>query len=231
KGVPLASIYSDGFADAGAAGAERQQKLTKRAKELGVRFIGPNSMGVIDVPGKLSLSVNAVLEMDELPAGGTSIVSQSGTMLGTLVGVRKPPDLARPGRVAVVTPTGGGAATVLDGLGTLGVELASMNDLTMAATPDNYRAKLDELMESPDCDAVLAAVGSSAQFHPQLAVEPIVRIRKQHKPLAAFFTPHAERSLALCAEYGIAAFRTPEACADALAAYLHWKAPRVRPAL
>ena len=39
------------------------------------------------------------------------------------------------------------------------------------------------------------------------------------KPLAAFFTPHAERSLALLAKAGIAAFRTPEACADAFAAY------------
>jgi acyl-CoA synthetase (NDP forming) len=352
KGIPLASIYTDGFADAGVAGVERQRRLVKRAKELGVRFLGPNSMGVIDIPGKLALTVNAVLEMDELPPGGTSIVSQSGTMLGTLLsrgaarglgfaklvsvgneadlGVgelvegfawdpktrvivlfletirfpeklaraarvahaagkplvayklgrsvlgqqlarshtgalaasdealdayfrdcgmlrvdqletlleisplvtgRTPPQLARPGRVAVVTTTGGGAATVVDRLGTLGVELASMNDLTMAATPDSYRAKLDELMDSADCDAVLAAAGSSAQFHPQLAVEPIVRIHKQRKPVAAFFTPHAERSLALCAEYGIAAFRTPEACADALAAYLRWKAPQEHPAL
>ena len=42
-------------------------------------------MGVIDVPGRLALSVNAVLEMPALPAGSTSIVSQSGTMLGTLL--------------------------------------------------------------------------------------------------------------------------------------------------
>src|SRR5205085_5780948 len=46
------------------------------------------------------------------------------------------------------------------------------------------------------------------------------------KPLAVFLTPHAERSLALLAERGIAAFRTPEACADALAAYFAWRPPR-----
>src|SRR5262249_50804577 len=40
-------------------------------------------------------------------------------------------------------------------------------------------------------------------------------------------TPHAERSLALLAEKGIAAFRTPEACADAFAAYFNWRSPRV----
>src|SRR5207248_8055579 len=52
---------------------------------LGVRLLGPNSMGVIDLPGRLALTVNAVLEADALPAGGTSLVSQSGTMLGTLL--------------------------------------------------------------------------------------------------------------------------------------------------
>ena len=78
-------MFSDGFADAGAEGAARQARLAARAKELGVRLLGPNSMGVIDIPGRLALTVNAVLEMDALPAGGTSIVSQSGTMLGTVL--------------------------------------------------------------------------------------------------------------------------------------------------
>jgi acyl-CoA synthetase (NDP forming) len=352
KAVPVASIYSDGFADSGPAGAERQRKLVERARVLGVRLLGPNSMGVIDIPGRLALSVNAVLEMERLPAGGVSIVSQSGTMLGTVLsrgaargfgfaklvsvgneadlGVgelvellaadadtqvillfletirdatrlaaaarnahaagkpvvayklgrsalgealarshtgalagadatldayfrdcsilrvdmletlievtplltgRKPPNLARPGRVAVVTTTGGGAASVIDRLGVLGVELASMNDLTMTATQESYGATLERLLRSPECDAVLAVVGSSAQFHPQLAVEPILQANAAHKPLAAFLTPHAEESLALLAARGIPAFRTPEACADALAAFLKWRAPRTATAL
>jgi acyl-CoA synthetase (NDP forming) len=115
---------------------------------------------------------------------------------------------------------------VVDRLGLHGIELASMHDLTMTATKDIYRATLEQLLGSPDCDAVLAAVGSSAQFHPELAVEPIVQAKRSAKPLAAFLTPHAERSLALLAEQGIAAFRTPEACADAFAAFFAWRAPR-----
>jgi acyl-CoA synthetase (NDP forming) len=115
---------------------------------------------------------------------------------------------------------------VVDRLGLHGIELASMHDLTMTATKDSYRETLERLLGSPDCDAVLAAVGSSAQFHPELAVEPIVQAKRSQKPLAAFLTPHAERSLALLAERGIAAFRTPEACADAFAAYFAWRAPR-----
>src|SRR5258706_6129764 len=85
RGVPVASIYSDGFADAGPQGAERQSRLVERARALGVRLLGPNSMGVIDIPGRLALTVNSVVEMDALPAGGASPVSQSGTMLGTLL--------------------------------------------------------------------------------------------------------------------------------------------------
>jgi acyl-CoA synthetase (NDP forming) len=347
-GVKVASIFSGGFADSGQEGMQRQAKLVARARELGVRLLGPNSMGVIDVPGRLALSVNAVLEMDTLPAGTTSIVSQSGTMLGTLlsrgaarglgfaklvsvgneadVGVGElvellaadpatqvillfletirdaerlahaarqagkpivayklgrsalgeaaalthtgalagtdaaldayfrdcgivrvdlletlleiapmlarhaPPNLGRPGRVSVVTTTGGGAATVVDRLGMRGVELAApVMDLTMAATSTSYGEALKEAARSA-CDAVVACVGSSAQFHPELAVEPIVR-SSIGKPVVAFFTPQAERSLALAAAGGIAAFRTPEACADGVAAFLSWHAPGERPAL
>jgi acyl-CoA synthetase (NDP forming) len=103
-------------------------------------------------------------------------------------------------------------------------------DLTMTATAERYTAVLDDLFASPGCDGVLAVVGSSAQFHPQLAVEPIVRSKRNAKPLAVFLTPQAERSLALLAEREVAAFRTPEACADALAAYFAWRSPRTRTA-
>jgi acyl-CoA synthetase (NDP forming) len=57
-------------------------------------------------------------------------------------------------------------------------------------------------------------------------VQPILQARRSEKPLAAFLTPHAEQSLQLLANQGIAAFRTPEACADAFAAYFAWRAPR-----
>jgi acyl-CoA synthetase (NDP forming) len=160
---------------------------------------------------------------------------------------RSPPELSRAARVAVMTTTGGGAASVVDRMGVLGLETAAPDaslrarlaalgvrnldspiiDLTMAATDKRYADVLETLLDSPACDAVLAVVGSSAQFHPQLAIEPILRSFGTTKPLVAFLTPHAERSLALLAERGIAAFRTPESCADALAAFFAWRAPRL----
>ncbi|TMH84232.1 MAG: CoA-binding protein [Betaproteobacteria bacterium] len=303
RGVPVATIFSDGFADAGPEGAARQARLIARARELGVRVLGPNSMGLIDVPGRVALTVNAVLEMDALPAGTTSFVSHSGTMLGTvlsrgaarglgfakLVSVGNESDIGTGELVELLAEDPGtkvillfletvrddarlaaaarkahaagkpvvayklgrsrlGAALArshtgaLAGedaahrLGTFGIETVAPDsespiiDLTMTATAERYTAALDDLLASPQCDGVLAVVGSSAQFHPQLAVDPIVRSKRNAKPLAVFLTPHAERSLALLAERGVAAFRTPEACADALAAYFAWRSPRTRAA-
>lgn len=380
KRVPVMTLYSDGFAETGAAGEAAQCRLAARARELGVRVLGPNCIGLIDVVSRMPLTVNAALSGELLPAGRTAVVSQSGSMLGTLLSrgqarglrfsrmvsvgneadlgvgeltamlvedahtdvillfletlrdaprlaaaarrahalgkaivayklgrsslgasltvshtgavagedaaydaffkahgivrvdlletlleigpllVRGSPDAsainpARCGvsrrtgpRVAVVSTTGGGAAMVVDRLGLLGInaavptqafvdEMAHQDivlrpapiiDLTLAATPKKYATVLRGLLEADFCDAVLAVVGSSAQFQPALAVEPITQVageRSWAKPLASFLAPQAETSLALLAERGIAAFRTPEACADALAACLLRRAP------
>jgi acyl-CoA synthetase (NDP forming) len=149
-------------------------------------------------------------------------------------------------RVCVVTTTGGGAAMVADRLGQQGLELVGptdrlrerlrrldvtigagpLVDLTMAGTRDGvYGTALDELLNSEDCDAVVCVVGSSGQFLPELAVAPILSAAKSNKFVAAFIAPQADQSLARLAEAGIAAFRTPEACADAVASALRWTAP------
>lgn len=365
--IPVVSIFSDGFSEIGSEGLARQQRLVERAKALGVRLLGPNSMGVVDIPNHVSITVNAILEGDTPPAGFTSVVSQSGTMLGTLMsrgaarglgfaklvsvgneadlsvgeivdllvddadtrvitlfletvrdaprlaaaarrahaagkpvvafklgrsalgealakshtgamagtdaaidawmqdcGIlrvemletlveiapllagRSPVEIKHAPRVAVVTTTGGGAASVVDRLGVLGMQAthpteslkaalsplgvrlsdSPIVDLTMASSAEKYGAVLKALLASADCDAVLAVVGSSAQFHPEFAVKPILDVPWSAKPLAVFLTPHAERSLTLLAQKGIAAFRTPEACADALATFFRWEKPR-----
>ena len=40
---------------------------------------------------------------------------------------------------------------------------------------------------------VLAVVGSSARFHPELAVRPIIDSADAAKPIAAFLVPEAPR--------------------------------------
>lgn len=365
RGVRLASIYSDGFGESGPEGMERQQELVGYARKLGVRILGPNSIGAANLHTGFIASVNAVFETEKFIHGDISLVSQSGSMMGSLLSrawggglgfsksvsvgneadvcvgevvstlvddpttsvillfletIRHPDllsaaltearsagkpvvayklgrsalgnelSLSHTGaiagsdaavdaffrahgvlrveqletlfeiaplvsrfrgstalhkgspRVAVLTTTGGGAATVADNLGVRGltcvtppdefvdrmskrgtrVRQAPVIDLTLAATSQEYREVLDELLTSDWCDAVLCVAGSSAQFHPELVVQPIIQCRNPFdKPLAVFLSPDAPESLHRLRAHGIAAFRTPEACADALSTLLH----------
>ena len=364
KRVPVVTIFSDGFAETGAAGRKQQDELLKLARASGVRLLGPNCIGLLDIHSHLVLSVNAVLEQAQITPGATAIVSQSGSMMGSLMSrglgrgtgfsklvsvgnesdlavgeitdllvddadtrvillfmetIRDAERLARAARrafdagkpvvvfklgrsevgvelasshtgamtgsddtadaffrangmlrvdlletlfelpalilgrkpaashrVAAMTTTGGGAATVVDRLGSLGVEVAPptdevvahlarqkigitrarLIDLTLAgAKKEIYSAVLNELLASDHCDLVLAVVGSSAQFQPHIAIDPILEARPGDKPLAVFCAPQADASLALLNEAGIAGFRTPEACADAIRAWRDWRAP------
>jgi len=367
-GVLVCTIYTDGFAETGAAGKALQEEIVRIARDAGMRLIGPNSMGVIDTRAGMTLTINAFLEEPELKTGRIGVISQSGSVIGTMMsrgaargigfsslvsignecdvgvgellglmvddpgtdaallfleGIRdahvlaanarrafdvgKPviayklgrsdvgrelavshsgaiagPDAsvdaffrhhgilrvdmletlfelpplimnARPTpgrRVAVVTTTGGGSAMVVDRLGAAGLELVPPSaklkarmadfgldlgnrrviDLTMAGTGKGvYGAALDVLLNEDDLDAVVAVVGTSAQFHPEVAVQPIIDAPKTGKPLAAFLVPQADRSLALLQDAGIAAFRTPEACADGVRALVDWRTPALQP--
>ena len=150
-------------------------------------------------------------------------------------------------RVGVIATTGGGAATVVDRLGMLGVDVAPPSgetvarlravgvppqtgpiiDVTLAGA--HYavlRPALDIIMDAPEFALVLAIVGSSAQLQPELALKPILDCARGKKPLTVFITPQADDALRLLAGADIAAFRTPEACADAIAAYLAWREPQ-----
>ncbi len=351
RAIPAAAILADGFAEAGADGAARQVRLAAQAWAGGLRLLGPNSMGIVNVPACIACSVNAVLEVDTLPAGRWSLVSQSGSVMGTLLSraaargagfaklismgneadltageilgllaedpdtdaillfletIRRPDLFAAGARAAfaagkpvivyklgrseagaqlaathtgamagsdaaadaffrahgivrvdmietllelpplllgrrptlhpkravrVVTTTGGGGAMVVDRLGVAGVATAHMLDTTLAGMgKDAIAVALSAARAAPDADLAVAVIGSSAQFRPQDAVAGIAASAGPH-PVAAFLVPHAEASLRLLTEAGIAAFRNPEACADGIRAYLDWRAPRdVKPA-
>ena len=68
---------------------------------------------------------------------------------------------------------------------------------------------LNTLLASDHCDLVLAVAGSSAQFQPEVAIEPLIEAERHGKPLASFAAPHAEASLKLLMDAGIAGFCTP----------------------
>ncbi len=370
KRIPVVTVYSDGFAETGAEGRAKQQKLNDIIRGSSTRLVGPNCIGLLSTQTHLALSVNAVLEKLDITPGGLAIVSQSGSMMGGLMSrglgrgvgfsklisvgneadlgvgelagllvddphtdcillfmetIRDAPHLAdaarraydaskpvivyklgrsevgqdlaashtgamagtdaavdaffkahgmlrvdtlealfelpalvkgqkprKRHRVAAMTTTGGGAACVVDRIGTFGIDvvgptdtlvetLAKKNitisksritDLTLAgAKKEIYGGVLNALLASDHCDLVLAVAGSSAQFQPQIAVEPLVEADCGDKVLAVFLAPHAEASLKLLAQSGVAGFRTPESCAESIRAWRDWMPPAAIPAL
>ena len=159
---------------------------------------------------------------------------------------------ARRHRIAVLTTTGGGAATVADRLGTFGLDVVApsaeviaalaqkkisisksrITDLTLAGTrPEVYGPVVQALLASDHCDLVVAISGSSAQFTPEITIGTLVQAERHGKPLAVFAAPHAEVALKMLSDAGLAGFRTPESCADAIRAWSHWREPSPAPAI
>ncbi|HEY4252746.1 MAG TPA: acetate--CoA ligase family protein [Roseomonas sp.] len=364
-GVKVATIFSAGFAEAGEAGLALQRQVVATARAGGLRVIGPNCLGLLSVPDRLPLTLNAAIEAEALTPGWLGLVSQSGSMMGALfsravarglgfsrmVSVGNECDLGvgeltefmvedpatrivllfletfrdadrlaaaarrahalgkiiiayklgrselgrqlalshtgamvggdelanaffrdhgilrvdtleamvelphlvlghRPPRrrvAAALTATGGGAAMVVDRLGTLGdtvlappdevrtalaaggieVPDAPLIDLPMGMSgPARFSTVLKALVASDHCEAVVAVLGSGARLSPETALAHITPAVPASKPLAVFAAPQADETLRLMGERGIAAFRTPESCADAVHAYLNWRAPR-----
>jgi acyl-CoA synthetase (NDP forming) len=154
-------------------------------------------------------------------------------------------------RVAVFTGTGGAAAMVVDQLGLAGIEVvpppqavidelagkgiqindAPLTDLPMGrAEGDVYPTIIHALERSDHCDAIVAVQGSTATLKPDSVRERILNAGRVAKPLASFLGPAATQALGILQQGGAAAFRTPEACADAVRAYCEWRAPAAHPA-
>jgi len=363
--VRVATIFTAGFAETGEEGRRRQDAMVAMAKRGGVRLVGPNCLGIINVSGGVTISANAVLEQETLLRGGLSVISQSGSMLGGIItraqerglgfsklvsvgnecdiGVGELVDLLvddpdtraillfleafrdapvlgaaarrafeagkpvialklgrsmvgreiatthtgalagaddvaeaffrangiirveifealfeaaqlvlghRPPkarRVAVLTVSGGAAAMVIDRLGIAGVDVvpptpqiisnlaaknipitdATLTDLPMGRAEGGiYGSILEELTASDHCDAVVAVQGSTAAYSAESVRERVLAAPRGDKPLAVFLGPRAGESLRVLQEGGVAAFRTPEACADAVRAYCDWRAPQ-----
>jgi acyl-CoA synthetase (NDP forming) len=182
-------------------------------------------------------------------------IARVDTLEGLIEGLpllSRVPVAARDGRkrVGVVTTTAGGATMVVDPLASRGVTIepasaatvarltaagievkpARLIDLTIAgARYPTMKATLDILTAAPEFDLVLAVIGSSARSQPETTVRPIIDSAGAASPLAAFIVPDAPEALAMLSHAGVPNFRTPEACADAIAAALSRQPPRPLP--
>ncbi|MFD5823987.1 acetate--CoA ligase family protein [Lentzea sp. NPDC060358] len=359
-GVPVVTVLSSGFAEEGAEGLAREDRLRAAAAQGPTRVVGPSSLGVVNPRNGVMLTGNAAFGEPDTPRGGIFVASQSGSVIGALVSrargrgigfaglvstggeadlslgeicaatlddpeitsyalflesLRHSRDLAefaaaahragkpvavyklgrseeaaaltvshtgalagedteadaffrscgftrvntfeglaeapalltriaagsgpRTPRVGVVTTTGGGAAIMVDQLALRGVSVRApshdlvarmaaagapvphslISDLGLAgARHDVVTAALRELQDSGEYDLVVFVIGSSARLNPELAVQALADCGGHAVPVVGFALPDAPDAAALLAASGVPAFRTPETCADAVAA-------------
>jgi acetyltransferase len=75
-GIKFGIVISAGFKEAGPAGHELEQQVVNEARRGGLRFIGPNCLGVVN----MHANVNASFAPSIPPSGKISVISQSGAL-------------------------------------------------------------------------------------------------------------------------------------------------------
>tara|TARA_R110000751_G_scaffold8822_2_gene33973 strand:+ start:51563 stop:53671 length:2109 start_codon:yes stop_codon:yes gene_type:complete len=83
-GVKVVSVLADGFAEAGEIGRARQAQLVCLARQSNILLIGPNSTGVVATHSGFSCTTNAAFRSESPGAGRIAVLSQSGSLIGTL---------------------------------------------------------------------------------------------------------------------------------------------------
>lgn len=81
-------VITAGFAEVGADGARLQQMLAQKARDYGMRLVGPNCFGVVNTDD--SIRLNATFTSSFPPAGRVAMSSQSGALgLAVLAAARR----------------------------------------------------------------------------------------------------------------------------------------------
>ncbi|MBI5958399.1 MAG: acetate--CoA ligase family protein [Chloroflexi bacterium] len=81
KGIKSVVIISAGFREAGVEGLEREMEVIEIAKKFGMRFIGPNVLGIIDTFTPLNVTFAAGTP----PQGNIAFMSQSGALQTAII--------------------------------------------------------------------------------------------------------------------------------------------------
>lgn len=78
KGVRFAVVLSSGFRETGEAGAALEREMLAAAREHGIRVIGPNCQGYLNLANRMYATFGVLGLEPELKEGPVSTVSQSG---------------------------------------------------------------------------------------------------------------------------------------------------------
>ncbi|HET9663782.1 MAG TPA: CoA-binding protein, partial [Burkholderiales bacterium] len=86
-GIPYAIILSAGFREIGESGTALEQQLKSAARESGVRVVGPNCIGMMNLMDRVYCGFGAGFANPDLKAGPVAFVSQSGGFAFSVVGL------------------------------------------------------------------------------------------------------------------------------------------------
>ena len=81
RGIKTVVIITGGFKELGPEGAEIEKSVKKIAEEYGMRVVGPNCVGTIDV----RTGLNSTFIKGVPPAGPIAFISQSGAICGGVI--------------------------------------------------------------------------------------------------------------------------------------------------
>jgi acetyltransferase len=81
RGVRYAVVLSAGFREIGAKGAALEETLYNTARKHGIRFIGPNCLGI----QRPSIGLNATFALGTALSGDLALVSQSGALCTSML--------------------------------------------------------------------------------------------------------------------------------------------------
>jgi acyl-CoA synthetase (NDP forming) len=85
RGTRAAILFSAGFAEVGGEGIALQAELLAVARRTGLRLLGPNALGLVNIHTGFVGSFASSIALAPVRAGDVSIVSQSGAYGGHLV--------------------------------------------------------------------------------------------------------------------------------------------------
>ena len=78
KGVKSVVMFSAGFAEINQEGKERQDRLAAKVRGAGMRMLGPNCMGMVNMGMRLPATFLPAFADNVVPGGCMGLVSQSG---------------------------------------------------------------------------------------------------------------------------------------------------------
>ncbi|MBI4206318.1 MAG: acetate--CoA ligase family protein [Betaproteobacteria bacterium] len=77
-GIPYALVLSAGFSEVGDAGRSLQSQLVAAAHKAGVRLVGPNCLGIMNLKDNARVGFGGTLQLTTLKPGPLAMVTQSG---------------------------------------------------------------------------------------------------------------------------------------------------------